>query len=139
MFTSPAFEEDVTLAGPLRAVLYVSSSAVDTDFTAKVIAVRSDGYARIIEDGIVRASSREPRRLDPSKPTRLEIDMGATAIRLSRGECLRVHISSSNFPKYDRNPNTGESAFSAKEFETATQQVFHSKAYPSHIEVWTLR
>ncbi len=142
VFTSPAFAAATTLAGPLRAVLHVASSAVDTDFVVKLISVRKDGYARIIEDGILRTRYREsrdkPKMLVPGKPTRIEIDLGATAIRLDKGERLRVHVCSSNFPKYDRNPNTGEAAFSAKTLESAKQQVFHSKERASFIEVFVL-
>ncbi|MEQ8763955.1 MAG: CocE/NonD family hydrolase [Planctomycetota bacterium] len=142
VLTTEPFEAPATLAGPLRAELYVTSSAKDTDFTVKLMAVKKDGYARILEDGIRRVSTREsrtePKLLTPGEVVRLDIDLGATAYRIDRGERLRIHVSSSNFPKYDRNPNTGEPAFSAETLEIARQKVLHSKARPSFVEVWML-
>lgn len=137
VYTSAPLEKPIEIAGPLKAVIYASTEGVDTDFTAKLVEVRPSGYARIIEDGILRARFRDsledPSLLEPGKIYKFEIDMGHTAISLSKGSRLRLDISSSNFPKYDRNANTEVEPFDAVEFKTVTQKVYFSKDHPTHI------
>jgi predicted acyl esterase len=140
VFTSAPLEEDVTVAGPITAVVYAATTGKDTDFTAKLSVVRADGFVRNLEDGIVRArylfeGSDADGYVTPGEVYRYEIECGATAIALKTGERLQLAISSSNFPKYDRNPNTGIDPFLASEFVTATQTVHHSSAYPTHVVV----
>ena len=122
--------------GLLQGVLYAATTGRHTDFTAKLVEVRADGYARIIEDGIRRGPDSSPlRRIEPMTPGkvyRFTIDLGATGLVIAAGNRLRVEISSSNFPKYTRNPNTGEPPEAATVFETVTQSVYHSNEYPSH-------
>ncbi len=137
VYTSAPLKKPIEIAGPLKAVIYASTEGVDTDFTAKLVEVRPSGYARIIEDGILRARFRDsledPSLLEPGKIYKFEIDMGHTAISLSKGSRLRLDISSSNFPKYDRNANTEVEPFDAVEFKTVTQKVYFSKDHPTHI------
>lgn len=137
VYTSAPLKKPMEIVGPLKAVIYAGTEGVDTDFTAKLVEVRSSGYARIIEDGILRARFRnsleDPSLLEPGKIYKFEIDMGYTAISLSKGSRLRLDISSSNFPKYDRNANTEVEPFDAIEFNAVTQKVYFSKDYPTHI------
>jgi putative CocE/NonD family hydrolase len=137
VYTTPPFDEAVEIIGPLKVVVYASTEGKSTDFTAKLIEVRQDGYARIIEDGIKRgpdaASDISVKVMEPGKVYRFTVDLGATAISVARGHRLRVEISSSNFPKYSRNPNTGEFPEYATEFKKVRQTVYHSPEYPSHV------
>ncbi|MBU8923487.1 MAG: CocE/NonD family hydrolase [Bacteroidales bacterium] len=137
VYTSEPLEDDMEIIGAIEARIYVSTEGLDTDFTAKLVEVREDGYARIIEEGIVRASWRNggPDRelLEPGKVYGMNIAMGSTAILIKAGNRLRVEISSSNFPKYDRNPNTGEDPLRAAVLKKTRQKIYHGKKYPSHI------
>ena len=137
VYTSEPLEEPVTLIGPIRAHVYAATEGTNTDFTAKLVQVRQDGYVRNIADGIARASYQfgldSANMLEPSRIYEYEIDMGATALVLEAGSRLRLEISSSNFPKYDRNPNTGEDAMYATEFVPVRQTVYHTKDYPTHV------
>lgn len=136
-FDSSPLEDDLTLAGPITAIIYASTDSIDTDFTAKLIELRSDGYARIIEDGIIRAQYRDggtdSKPLIPNEIYEYRIEIGQTAITIPAGSALRLEISSSNFPKFDRNPNTGEDAMTATVFRVANQTVFMSSEHPSRI------
>jgi uncharacterized protein len=123
VYTTPPLEKPLNLVGAIRAVVSASSTGVSTDVTAKLVEVRSDGYERIIEDGIKRGPD-DGRAMEPGKPSRFTIDLGGTAIRIPAGHRLRLEISSSNFPKYDRNPNTGEPAVLARELRAVTQRVW---------------
>lgn len=137
VYTSAPLKRDLTLIGPLQAVVYAATTGRHTDFTAKLVEVRSDGYARIIEDGIRRGpDSSRLRQLEPMTPDkvyRFTIDLGATGLVIPAGNRVRVEISSSNFPKYTRNPNTGEPPEAATVFESVTQRIYHSNEYPSHV------
>jgi putative CocE/NonD family hydrolase len=141
VYTTPPLEKDMEIVGPVRAVLHASTEGRDTDFTAKLVEVRPGGYARIIEEGIIRASFRNgPERelLEPGRIYELRVDMGSTAILIPRGNRLRLEVSSSNFPKYDRNPNTGEEALLARELSSVTQKVYHGGEYPSRVEFYAI-
>jgi putative CocE/NonD family hydrolase len=137
VYTTPALEEDLEIAGPIHAVLHVSTEGTDTDFTAKLVEVRSDGYARIIEEGIIRASYRNGhdgrQLLEPGEVYCLTIDLKSAAIRVPKGNRLRLEVSSSNFPKYDRNPNTGEDPMEARTLRAVTQRVYFGGNTPSHL------
>jgi len=110
-FTGPALDEDTEVTGYVRATLFVTSDAVDTDFTAKLVDVFPDGKAINLCDGILRARYRNgldrPEHLVPGAVYEVEIDMAATSNVFRAGHRIRVDISSSNFPHYDRNTNTG--------------------------------
>jgi predicted acyl esterase len=138
VYTSAPLADDLLIVGPIKAVVYAATEGPDTDFTAKLTVVHPDGYVRNVEDGILRgrylnAPSGTPQMLNPGQVYRFEIDCGATALRVKAGERLRVEVSSSNFPKYDRNPNTGVEPLEATEFVAVTQTVYHTREYASHI------
>ncbi len=143
VYTSPRLTEDLVLAGPLQAVVFAATEGRHTDITAKLVEVRSDGYARIIEDGIRRGpdpiDGQAVDLMEPGKVYRFTIDMGATAIRIPKGHRLRVEVSSSNFPKYTRNPNTGEVPERATEFRKVQQTIYHTSQYPSHVVLPVLK
>jgi putative CocE/NonD family hydrolase len=144
LFTSEPMTSDLTIAGPIKAIVYASTSGKDTDFTAKLSIVRDDGFVRNVEDGIVRGrflfeGNDSGGYVIPGEINEYAIECGATALSLKAGEKLQLAISSSNFPKYDRNPNTGEDPFYASELETATQIVYHSAKHPSHILIPVLK
>ncbi|WP_424624722.1 CocE/NonD family hydrolase [Achromobacter marplatensis] len=137
VYTSEPLESDLELTGPITVQLFAASSAVDTDFTAKLVDVRPDGYAQNLQDGIVRAryrtSARQPTFITPGQVYEYSIDLWATSHVSKAGHRLRVEISSSNFPRFDRNPNTGAPLGEDDRLETAQQTVLHTAAHPSHI------
>ena len=137
VYTSDPLEQDLELTGPIKVQLFAASSAVDTDFTAKLVDVRPDGYAQNIQDGIIRAryrsSARQPTFITPGQVYEYTIDLWATSQVFKAGHRLRVEISSSNFPRFDRNPNTGAPLGEDTRLETAQQTVQHRADYPSHI------
>ena len=136
VYTATPLERDMELTGPISVTLYAASTAVDTDFTAKLVDVRPDGYAHNLQDGIVRARFRtsvaEPSLIRPGRIYKYEIDLWSTSHVLFAGHRLRLEISSSNFPRFDRNPNTGAAIGVDARLETALQTVLHTADYPSH-------
>lgn len=137
VYTSPSLERDLEVTGPLRMTLYAASSAVDTDFTAKLVDVWPDGRAIHIAEGILRARYRNgldhTEFLEPGEVHRFEIELASTSNVFLAGHRLRVEISSSNFPRFDRNLNTGGSIATGTELRVAHQTVLHTTDYPSHI------
>ena len=137
VYTSAALEQDMEVTGPLTMTLHAASSALDTDFTAKLVDVHPDGRAFNLADGIVRARFREsltaPSLLEPGKVYRLRIDLMATSNVFKKGHRIRVQVSSSNFPRFSRNLNTGNSPERDTAMVTAAQRVYHEPDYPSHI------
>ncbi len=138
-YTTAPLEADLDVAGPLRMVLYASSSAVDTDFVARLSDVFPDGRAIQLQSGALRARYRdlagEPSLLEPAKVYRLEIDMWATANRFRAGHRLRVDISSADFPRFDRNANLGGQPGDPVK---ARQSVYHDPDHPSHLQLHLL-
>ena len=137
VYTGEAVEHPLEVTGPLKVVLYASSSAPDTDFTAKLVDVRPDGYAQNIADGILRARYRDslsaPRLLSPGELYECTIDLWATSHVFLPGHRLRVEIASSNFPRFDRNLNTGEDLATSTRVQVAEQTVLHTQRFRSHI------
>jgi putative CocE/NonD family hydrolase len=137
VYTGDPLEKPLEVTGPIKVVLYASSSAPDTDFTAKLVDVRPDGYAQNIADGIVRARYREsamtPKLLTKGEVYELTIDLWATSHVFLPGHRLRVEVSSSNFPRFDRNLNTGGDQATETRCEVAEQTVFHGRQFRSHI------
>ena len=137
VYTSEALERELEVTGPINVHLFASSSAIDTDFTAKLVDVRPDGYAHNIQDGIIRARYRtsrsEPSLMEPGRVYEFVIDLWATSHLFKTGHRLRVEISSSNFPRFDRNPNTGAPLGQDDRLEVARQTVHHRGEHPSHI------
>jgi len=139
-YTSPALSEPLVVNGRIRVELWASSSAVDTDFTAKLVDVSPGGYAMNLADGILRARHREsPRKrsapLEPGQPTALTIDLWDLAHTFQPGHRLRLEVSSSNFPRFDRNTNTGNDLGKdgAGEVVRAEQRVLHDTDHPSSV------
>jgi putative CocE/NonD family hydrolase len=130
--TSP-LEEDIEVTGDVLVRLYVATTAPSTDFTAKLVDVHPDGAAYNVADGILRR--RYTPEADPARvqPTSVDITLGATSIVFRRGHRVRLEISSSNFPRFARNPNTGEPASSAVLLERATQAVHHGPEAASYL------
>ncbi len=137
VYTSEPLGSDLELTGPISVKLFAATSAVDTDFTAKLVDVRPDGYAQNLQDGIVRAryrtSARQPSFITPGRVHEYTIDLWATSHVCKAGHRLRVEISSSNFPRFDRNPNTGAPLGEDERLEVAQQIIHHSAEYQSHI------
>ena len=118
--------------------LWAKSSARDTDFTAKLVDVHLDGYAHNVLDRIVRAryrwgSKMPPSLIQPGKPYPYTIDLGNAGTIFRRGHRIRMEISSSNFPHYARNLNTGRSNEQDDRIEVARQTVLHDEEHPSHL------
>ena len=136
-YTSETLDHDQEITGPIKVHLFATSSATDTDFTAKLVDVRPDGYAQNLQDGIVRARYRtsvaQPSFIEPGRVYEYTIDLWATSHVIKAGHRLRVDISSSNFPRFDRNPNTGAPLGQDSRLEKAQQTVLHSAEHPSHI------
>ena len=135
VYTTPAFSSDFEVTGPVAAELYVGSSAVDTDFTAKLVDVWPNGFAQNLTEGILRAryrnSQAHPELMKPGEVYKIRIDMWNTSNIFLAGHKLRVEISSSNFPRFDRNLNTGENAGSSSNFVKADNAVYHDARHPS--------
>lgn len=138
-YTSPALESTLELLGPVAATLFVSTTGPDTDVTAKLVHVRPDGIALNVADGIARVSHQIERRLKPGEIVEITIDLGELAAVFPEGHRLRLDISSSNFPKFDRNPNTGADPFEATRFEKATNTIHHSATRPSRLILPTVQ
>ena len=135
VYSTRPFAEDVEVTGPVNVELYVESSALDTDFTAKLVDVGPDGFARNLTDGIIRARYRDSREkaelLKPGQVYKLSIDLWSTSNVFLKGHALRLEISSSNFPRFDRNLNTAEQPESGQRFISATNVIFHDHKRPS--------
>lgn len=132
VYTTPPLSKPVEVTGPLRAILYVETNAPSTDFTAKLIDVHPDGSAYNLSDGILRRNYPTGRG-KTSSPIRIEISLWPTSNVFLRGHRIRLEISSSNFPRFDRNPNTDEFIPKATKIVIASQKIFHSTQYPSHV------
>ena len=139
VYTSGPLTTPLEVTGPLVVTLYAASSTPDTDFTAKLVDVRPDGYAQNLADGIIRARYRTsrmiPTLLTPGQVHELTIDLWATSHVFLPGHSLRLEIASSNFPRFDRNLNTGEDQATGSRWQTAAQTIFHDQRYPSHIRL----
>ncbi|MDH3532256.1 MAG: CocE/NonD family hydrolase [Gammaproteobacteria bacterium] len=137
VFTSDVLEKGVEVTGPLEVVLYVSSSAKDTDFTAKLIDVYPDGRAFNVQEGALRMRYREGYAnnvwMEPGEVYAARLDLHATANHFGPGHRIRLEVSSSNFPRWDRNLNTGGSNYDETEWVIAENSVHHSSEYPSHL------
>ncbi len=137
VYTSDVLTSELEVTGPVKVVLYSTSSATDTDWTAKLVDVHPDGRPFNLCDGILRAryreSADEPTLIEPGKRYRYEIDLWVTSNAFLPGHKIRVEISSSNFPRFDRNPNTGHPFGADVELQKADQTVHHTGEYASHI------
>lgn len=149
VFQTPPLKEEVEIVGPVTVEIHVSSSAVDTDFTAKLIDVYPpsaeypDGYEMNLTDGIVRARYRNrPDRqefLQPGNLYQVTVQPFPTANRFKRGHRIRIDISSSNFPRFDVNPNTGEPLGLNRRAIPADNTIYHDARRPSHVVLPIIR
>ena len=137
VYTGAPLDQELELTGPIVMKLYAASSAPDTDFTAKLVDLRPTGYAQNIAEGVIRARFREslttPTLIKPDQVYEYTIDLWATSHVFKPGHRLRLEVSSSNFPRYDRNPNTGHDFGADAELSVARQSVFHDSRYASHL------
>ncbi len=137
VYTSAALTTDLEVTGPLALTLWIASDARDTDFTGTLVDVFPDGTARALADGILRARYRAgktaPTLLVPGEPTEIAIDLGATSNLFRTGHRIRLEVSSSNFPRFDRNPNTGSVFGQDPTALRATQTILHDASHPSRL------
>src|SRR5436190_6438421 len=137
VYSSAPLEKDLEVTGPVKLVLWAASDARDTDFTAKLIDVYPDRKAYNLCDGILRARYRQGRDklalLEPGKPEEFEIDLWVTANLFRSGHRIRLEVSSSNFPRFDRNPNSGHDFGVDAELVSAKQTIFHDRDRSSHL------
>ena len=135
VYSTPALADDLEVTGPVHVDLFARSSTTDTDFTAKLVDVGPDGFAQNVTEGIVRARYRNSQETaDPLKPgeiSNLTIDLWSTSNVFRRGHRLRLEVSSSNFPRFDRNPNTGEDSAHASKFVPSLNTILHDSEHPS--------
>lgn len=143
VFQTEPLEADLEVTGPLEVVLYVSSSAVDTDFTAKLLDVYPPnpdyplGFDLNLGDSITRMRYRDSLEkselMNPGEVYKVKIHLYPTANLFAKGHRIRIDISSSNFPRFDVNPNTGEPLAEHRRAVTATNTILHDREHPSHI------
>ncbi len=135
VFTTDEFKQDFEVTGPVSLELYASSSGVDTDFLGKLVDVWPNGFAQNLTEGIIRAryrnSQERPEFMNPGEVYKVTIDLWATSNVFLAGHKLRLEITSSNFPRFDRNLNTGEDPRSATRIVKAVNTVYHDREHPS--------
>jgi len=131
--------EAVEITGPIKLHLFASTTVVDTDFTAKLVDVHPNGAAYNLAEGCLRAKFRnsllKPELLSPGEVVEYEIDMAVTSNLFKPGHRIRLDISSSNFPRIDRNMNTGNPFAEDSEGIPALQTIFHQKDRASYIDL----
>ncbi|MFC1607252.1 CocE/NonD family hydrolase [Candidatus Latescibacterota bacterium] len=137
VYSTLPLSQDIEVTGPIKVILHASSSAVNTDFTAKLCDVYPDGRSIRLCEGIIRATHRNGNKelsfIEQGKVYEYHIDLVATSNVFKKGHRIRVEISSSNFPRFDRNLNTSLNNALATEMVTATQTIYHDKDLPSCI------
>ena len=137
VYTSRPMDRDLEVTGPISVTLFAATSGPDTDFTAKLVDVCECGCTRSLTDGIIRARYRESlaesKLLEPGQVYEYTIDLVATSNVFKKGHSIRLEVSSSNFPRFDRNPNTGREPSEETEMRPAVQTILHDAAHPSRI------
>ena len=135
VYSTRPLEQDLEVTGPVQLELFAKSSAVDTDFTAKLVDVGPDGFAQNLTEGIVRARYRNSQEkaelMNPGQIYKFTLDLWATANVFRKGHSLRLEISSSNFPRFDKNQNTGDDAGVGGKSVPATNTIYHDAEHPS--------
>jgi len=143
VYTSPPFAQQTLICGPLSAHLYAASSARDTDFMVKVLDVWPTGYAQRLNDGMVRARFRggheKPALIEPGRTYEYDIDAWNTCQDFLPGHRVRIEVASSAFPKFDRNPNTGDALGLTSRLMTADQTIYHDRERASYVLVPVVR
>ncbi|MCB1020255.1 MAG: CocE/NonD family hydrolase, partial [Acidobacteria bacterium] len=134
-FRTAPLTQGVEVTGEIKLELYASSSAVDTDFTAMLVDIDPEGYERLLTDGIVRAryrnSTEKAELITPGKVYKYEIDLWTTSNYFKPGHRIGLQVSSSNFPRFNRNLNTGETTAGATGMTKADQTIYHDAEHPS--------
>src|SRR6185437_4795824 len=144
-FSSDVLTEPLEVTGHVSLTLFASSSAPDTDFTGKLVDVFPDGRAIYLTDGILRTRYRnslaEPEPLTPGQPCELSLDLSVTSNVFLPGHRIRLEVSSSNFPRYDRNSNTGGviTGESAEQVKVAVNRILHGPDHPSRLTLPVIR
>ncbi|MBI3022838.1 MAG: CocE/NonD family hydrolase [Thaumarchaeota archaeon] len=137
VYSTPELERDTEVTGPVVVKLFASSMAVDTDFTAKLVDVWPCGVAMLLTDGIIRARYREtlgrPKLIEPGRVYGYTIDLWSVSNVFEKGHAIRLEVSSSNFPRFDRNMNTGRPVAEEKTPSVAIQRILHDRSHPSHV------
>ena len=136
-YTGPVLAAPLEVVGPLGAVLWVSTTAPDTDFVVSLVDVWPDGYVQLVQQGIrrlrYRDSDTEPALAEPGELYRLEVSLAATGYLFAAGHRLRVEVASAEFDRWDRNPNTGHDFAADAATGIAVQTVYHDRDRPSHV------
>jgi putative CocE/NonD family hydrolase len=142
VYTSEPLREGLEVSGPVEVTLYVSSDRKDTDFTVKLIDVYPDGRAYNLDETIQRARYREGYDrlvwMEPGKTYKVVLGPMTTSNYFDAGHRIRIEVSSSNFPRFDRNLNTGGRNFDEREGLVATNVIHHSRRYPSQVKLTTV-
>lgn len=139
VYSTPALEQDMEVTGPITVHLWAASSAPDTDFVARLVDVHPNGYAQNLTDGIIRARYRNfaqgeaPVLIEPGTAYEYEIDLWATSNVFKAGHRIRLDVTSSNFPRWDRNPNTGHDFGADDELAVAHQTILHDRQHLSYV------
>jgi putative CocE/NonD family hydrolase len=135
IYSTPPLTQDLEVTGPVQLELFAKSSAVDTDFTAKLVDLWPNGFAQNLTEGILRAryrsSQEKPELLSPGQVYKFTIDLWSTSNVFLKGHRLRLEISSSNFPRFNRNLNTGQDAGGTGKPVPATNTIYHDAEHPS--------
>lgn len=137
VYSTPPLKQDIEVTGPIVLTLWAATSAVDTDFTAKLVDVQLDGLAYNLADGVTRLRFRTDKKglVIPGELQEVTIELSPTSNLFKAGHQIRLEVSSSNFPYFDPNPNTGKSLFldESNEMIVAEQTVYHDAIRPSHL------
>jgi putative CocE/NonD family hydrolase len=139
VYSTKPLAEDTEVTGPVTLELWASSSAVDTDFTAKLVDVSPGGFTMNLSDGILRMryrdSQEKPELMNPDQVYKISLDLWATSNVFKKGHMIRLEVSSSNFPRFDRNLNTGADQATSGESVSATNTILHDAEHPSALLV----
>jgi putative CocE/NonD family hydrolase len=138
LFTSAPLADDLEITGAVTALLYAATSGRDTDWVVKLCDVYPDGRTISVCDGVLRASFRDGKTrqlVEPGAVIPYDIDLWSTSMVFKAGHRLALIITSSDFPRYDRNPNTGELAHTATHLEPAMQRIFVDTEHATHIRL----
>jgi len=137
VYSTPPLDSDIEVTGPIILKLFAATDRTDTDFTGKLIDVDPSGYAKILLEGVIRGrynkSFREQTLLKPNEINEFYVDLWSTSNVFMKGHRIRIEVSSSNFPKYDANPNTGHAFGVDSEGLIAHQKIFHDRKHPSRV------
>jgi hypothetical protein len=134
VYTTSTLTHDVEVTGPVSLILYISTSAPNTDFAAKLVDVHDDGSAFNISEGMLRRSYPPIQDYSAAGTVHeIQIDLWPTSMVFLEGHRIRLEVSSSNFPRFDRNPNTGGTIASEMTAVSAKQLVMHGPEYPSRL------